>query len=154
MTRASSQSPRGCRDRLKERGPERKRTRQYRVCHEDHEEAASLHVVPQEARAAISAGAMRQPHQLSSRRHELKSAPSSDPWVRGIFTLFFRRGKVLKTPWFFRIRQIGRTSCRKRTLMKIARRTARSWNVNVLLHSRCWNTMICFTKRCRTLSWV
>ena len=61
MTKASSQPHRGCHDRLKEGGPERNRTRQYRTCHEDHEEAAaSPHVVPHEARAAVSAGNNRQ----------------------------------------------------------------------------------------------
>ena len=59
---------RRCRDRLEEGGPERNRTRQYRACHEDHQEAASPHVALPEARAAVSAGANRQPHQLSSRR--------------------------------------------------------------------------------------
>ena len=66
MTKASSQSHRGCHDQLEEGGPERNRTRQYHVCHRDHEEAATPHVVTQEAHAAVSAGDNK--HHLSSRR--------------------------------------------------------------------------------------
>ena len=60
MTTASSQPHRGCHDHLEEGGPERNRTRQCRACHKDHEEAASPHVVPHEAHAAVSARDNRQ----------------------------------------------------------------------------------------------
>ena len=51
--------------------------------------------------------------------HERDCAPSSDPWVRGIFALFFTPGKSAKNPLICLVRQIGRNPCTMKSVRKI-----------------------------------